>query len=205
MNFKKKIHFALFSSHSYQRLLILYLAHYTHTILIHTDKWTHMDTHGHRCSTTFTFGTFCDMHVCQRYKFYIWHATDIHMHRYTNTCTHICRDTSTYRYRRMHTDIYKHTCRHTQTHMHIFLHTQTHTYMSGQFCLLILYLVAICQMSSGPHGPIFFGINTDLRIDPNSIPYPVFVFISKQNGVPFLKQFCSTFCKEFQTMISYSL
>ena len=27
--------------------------------------------------------------------------------------------------------------------------------MSGQFCLLILYLVAICQMSSGPHGPIF--------------------------------------------------
>ena len=30
-----------------------------------------------------------------------------------------------------------------------------HIYMSGQFCLLILYLVAICQMSSGPHGPIF--------------------------------------------------
>ena len=78
------------------------------------------------------------------------------MHRYTNTCTHICRDTSTYRYRHMHTDIHKHTWRHTQTHMHNFYIHNTHTYMSSQFCLLILYLVAICQMSSGPHGSNFF-------------------------------------------------
>ena len=80
------------------------------------------------------------MHVCQRYKFYVWHATDIHMHRYTNTCTHICRDTSTYRYRHMHTDIHKYTCRHTQTHIHIF-YIHKHTYIIGQFCQLILYLV----------------------------------------------------------------
>ena len=132
-------------------------------------------------------------HGCMsKTQIFFWHATDIHMHRYTNTCTHICRDTSTYRYRHMHKDIHKHTCKHTQTHMHIYLHTQTHihilqvnsacsfisschlpnelrfpwtyfftytnrhTYITGQFCLLILYLVAICQMSSGSHGPIFY-------------------------------------------------
>ena len=83
------------------------------------------------------------------------HATALHLHRYTNTCTHICSDTSIYRYRHMHTDTHKHTCRQTQTHMHIFIYTNTHTYMSGQFCLLTLYLVAIFQMKSGPHGPIF--------------------------------------------------
>ena len=83
------------------------------------------------------------------------------------TCTdtqthgpHICRDTSTYRYRHIHTDIHKHTCRHTQTHMYIFFtYTNTHTYMSGKFCLLILYLVAICQMSSGPHGLFFYSVS----------------------------------------------
>ena len=35
--------------------------------------------------------------------------------------------------------------------------------MSGQFCLLILYLVAICQISSGPHGPIFN--SSSLKVD----------------------------------------
>ena len=127
-------------------------------------QYRYTQTNGHRCSTIFTFCTFCDMHVCQRYKFYIWHATYIHMHRYKNTGTHICRDTSTYRYRHMHTDIHKHICRHTRTHKHIFTYTNTHTYMSGQFCLLILYLVAIFQMSSGPHGPIFYILEMSLSL-----------------------------------------
>ena len=68
-------------------------------------------------------------HACMPQILY-WHATDIYMHRYTNTCTHICRDTSTYRYRHMHTDIQKHIFRHTQTHMHIFyIHKHTYIYV----------------------------------------------------------------------------
>ena len=49
------------------------------------------------------------------------------------------------------------TCRHTQTHMHMFLYTQRH--MSGQFCLLILYLVDICQMSSSPLWTYFLNLS----------------------------------------------
>ena len=63
----------------------------------------------------------------------------------TPTHAHICGDTSTCRDRHMYTD----------THAYFFTHTNTHTYMSGQFCLLILYLVAICRVGSGPHGPTF--------------------------------------------------
>ena len=110
-----------------------------------------MDTHRHRCSTTFTFCTFCDMHVCQRYKFYIWYATDIHMHRYTNTCTHICRDTSTYRYRHMHIDIHKHTCRHTQTHMHIFyVHKHTYIYVRS---ILPAHFIFSCHLPNELRSP----------------------------------------------------
>ena len=105
-------------------LVLLYLAHHTHN----TDTHRQMVTHRHTCSTTFAFCTFCDMYVCQRYKFCIWHATDIHMHRYTNTFAHICRDYSTYRYRHMHTDICKHTQTYTDTHAY-FLHTQTHIHI----------------------------------------------------------------------------
>ena len=79
--------------------------------------------------------------ACHRYT----HA-QIHKHMHT----HICRDTSTYRYRHMHTVIHKHIWRHTQTHMHIFyIHKHTYIYVS-QFCLLILYLVAICQWAQAP-------------------------------------------------------
>ena len=35
------------------------------------------------------------------------------------------------------------------------------TYCRCLWCLLILYLVANCQMSSGPHGPIFFCNNSN--------------------------------------------
>ena len=54
----------------------------------------------------------------------------------------------------------------TDTHAHSFTYTNTHTYMPCQFCLLILYLVAICQMSSGPHGPIF---SLFLQISPKTL------------------------------------
>ena len=118
---------------------------------MHRDEWTHIDTHGHICSTTFTFYIFCDMHVCQRYKFYIWHATDIHMHRYTNTCTHIYRETSTYSYRHMHTDIHKHTCRHTQTHMHIFyIHKYTYIYVRS---ILPAHFIFSCHLPNELRSP----------------------------------------------------
>ena len=97
------------------KILILYLAHHTHNTGT-TDKWTHTDTHEHRYSTTFTFFTSCVIHVCQRYKFYIWHATDIHMHKHMHT--HLQRH--------QHIQIQAHPHRHTQAHMHTY--TDTHTY-----------------------------------------------------------------------------
>ena len=118
MNFLKKFYIFHFLAriHTKDTNFIFGTAH---TQYRYTQTKRHTQTH--MCSTTFTFCTFCDMHVCQRYKFYIWHATDIHMHRYTNTCTHICRDTSTYRYRHMYADIHKHTC--------IFFYIHKHTYI----------------------------------------------------------------------------
>ena len=58
-------------------------------------------------------------HTCQRYKFYIWHATDIH----TVTHTHVHTDACTH----AHTDAHRHTLRHTQTHACLYIHTYTHT------------------------------------------------------------------------------
>ena len=94
MNFLKKLHFALLAHLTYMpKILILYLA-YTHSYrYIQTNGCiqTHMDT------DTDTFFTFCTFwlindirHTCQRYKFYIWHTTDIHlhMHRYTYVLSH---------------------------------------------------------------------------------------------------------------------
>ena len=84
--------------------------------------------------------------ACHRYT-----HTQIHKHAHTSAETPAHTDTDTY------TQTYISTHADTQTHMHNFLLTQMHIHnMSGQFCLPILYLVAICQMSSGPHGPIFF-------------------------------------------------
>ena len=119
-----------------------------HTQYRYTQKNGH--THGHRCSTTFTFCTFCDMYVCQRYKFYIWHATDIHMHRYTNTCTHICRDNSTYRYRHMHTDINKHTCRHTDTHAFFYIHKHTYIFVRS---ILPAHFIFSCHLPNELRSP----------------------------------------------------
>ena len=91
------------------------------------------------------------MYVCQRYKFYIWHATDIQINRYTNTCTHICRDTSTYRYRHIHTDIHKHTCRHTQTYMHIFyIHKHTYIYVMS---ILPPHFISSCHLPNELRSP----------------------------------------------------
>ena len=74
--------------------------------------------------------------------------TQTHAHTSAETPAHTDTDTCTQTYISTHADIHRHTCI-------FFTYTNTHTYMSGQFCLLILYLVAICQMSSGPYGPIF--------------------------------------------------
>ena len=101
---------------------------------------THMDTDVVPLSH---FALFVTCIYSQRYKFYNWHATDIHMDRYTNTCTHICIDISTYRYRYMHTDIHKHTDTHAQTHMHIFLHTYLFTYTST--CIYICQVNSACS------------------------------------------------------------
>ena len=76
-----------------------------------------------------TIFTFCPFlcHTCQRYKFYIWHTTD--MHRCTNTCVHMCRDTSTHRY--TYTHAHKYTQVHMQKyrHMHICFHVHKCTYI----------------------------------------------------------------------------
>ena len=110
-----------------------------HTIQIHTD------THGHKCSTTLTFCTFCDMHVCQDTNFIfgmsqIYTCTDAqtHVHTSTETPTHTDTDTCTQTYISTHVDIHSHTC------IFFLTYTNTHTYMSVQFCLLILYLLATC-------------------------------------------------------------
>ena len=118
MNFKINLHFALFSSHSYQRYLF-YIWHTTHTIQIHTDKWTHTDTHGHRCSTTFTFFTFCDMP-----QIYTCTDTQTHADTSSETPAHTDTDTCTQTYISTHADIHRHTCI-------FFTYTNTHTYMSG--------------------------------------------------------------------------
>ena len=111
-----------------------------------------MDMHGHRYSTTFTFCTFVTCMYAKDTNFifgmpqiYTCSDTQTHAHTYVETPAHT--DTCTQTYISTHVDIHRHTCI-------LFTYTNTHTYMSGQFCLLILYLVAICQMSSGPHGPI---------------------------------------------------
>ena len=120
-------------------------------------KWTHTDTHGHRCSTTFTFCTFCDIHVCQRYKFYIWHATDIHMHRYTQTHAHTSAetpahtdiDTCTQTYISTHADIHRHTC--------IFFYIHKHTYIYVK-SILPAHFIFSCHLPNElrSHGPIYF-------------------------------------------------
>ena len=81
-------------------------------------------------------------------QIYICTDTQTHAHTSAETPAHTDIDTCTQTYISTHADIHRHTCI-------FFTYTNTHTYMSGQLCLLILYLVAICQMSSGPHGPIF--------------------------------------------------
>ena len=98
----------------------------------------HILAHIHAKDTNFTFGT---PHTCTHTiqlqtdsllasitfcTLYIFGNTDIHMHRYTNTCTDIPADTDTDTHRHMHTDTHKCTCRHTHTFRHICLHTQTH-------------------------------------------------------------------------------
>ena len=74
--------------------------------------------------------------------------TQTHAHTSAETPAHIDTDTCTQTYISTHADIHRHTYIY-------FTYTNTHTYMSGQFFLLILYLVAICQMSSCSYGLIF--------------------------------------------------
>ena len=116
---------------------------------------------------TFTFCTFCDMLVCQRYKFYIGHATDICMHRYTNTYTHICRDTSTYTYRHMHTQTYRQTYISVYADIHrytyIFFYINKHAYMNVR-SILPAHFIFSCNLPNdfGSHGPIFIYLFTSL-------------------------------------------
>ena len=113
----------------------------------HTDKWTHMDTDVVPHSNFVLFVT------CMYAKDtnFIFGMPLIHKHMHTHLQRHQYRDTDTctQTYISTHADIHRHTCI-------FFTYTNTHIYVSSQFFLLILYLVAICHMSSGPHGPIFF-------------------------------------------------
>ena len=72
--------------------------------------------------------------------------TQTHAHTFAETPAHTDTDTCTQTYISTHADI------HTPMHIFFYIHKHTHIYIyiTGQFCLLILYLVAICQMSSGP-------------------------------------------------------
>ena len=83
------------------KILILYLAPHTYS-----DSYRYIQTNGciQTCmsidtDTFFTFWLINDIrHTCQRYKSYIWHATDIHlhMHRYSYVLSH--QNTQTYNY-----------------------------------------------------------------------------------------------------------
>ena len=105
---------------------------------IGTHKYMHIQTHTDSDADTISHLHFwLNWHTCQRYKFYIWHTTDIHRHsytqihiymyrhtqRHTNVQAHI--DTGTHRCIHTHTDAHRHTLRHTHTCM--FVHTHTHT------------------------------------------------------------------------------
>ena len=123
MNFLKSLHFALFGFTYITKILILYLTYHPHI----RDTHRQMDTHTVLFSIFFCF--LC--HTCQRNKFYIWYTTDTHMHRYRNTCTHMCRDTGTCRYRYTQTHAHRNTQIHMQTYTDtcIFVHSthNTHT------------------------------------------------------------------------------
>ena len=86
----------------------------------HTHTHTNIDTHRHRQTDTdviFTFYTFWLIwHICQRYKFYIWHTTDLHMHRHSDMHTH------------RHTDVQRHWHTDTDTKRQACLYTYTHAY-----------------------------------------------------------------------------
>ena len=81
----------------------------------HTQKYRYTQTY---TDIIFTFYTFWLIwHTCQRYKFYIWHTTDLHMYRHSDMHTH--RHTHVQRHR--HTDTY------TETSMFVYKHTYIHT------------------------------------------------------------------------------
>ena len=82
-----KIHILHFLSHlTYMpKILILHLAYHTHTHT-YTDKHRHIQI---PFSHFALFGSF-GIHAK-----YIWHTTDLHMHRYSDICT----ETLTHRYR----------------------------------------------------------------------------------------------------------
>ena len=115
MNFLKNSHFALFSSFN---------IHAKYTMFINGMSCTHTCTQRHTQTDTITIFTFYTFwliwHTCQRHKFYIWHTTDLHMHRHSDMHTH--RHTDVQRYWHTDTDIDTH------RHMHVCIHIQTHTH-----------------------------------------------------------------------------
>ena len=105
----KKIHILHFLSHltCMPKILILHLVYHTHT---------YTDTH-RRIQIPFShFALFGSFGIHAKY---IWHTTDLHMHRYSDICT----ETLTHRYK-IHWD----TCKFVNTCMFVY-DTQTHTPM----------------------------------------------------------------------------
>ena len=89
------------------------MAHHTHTDTC-TQRHTQTNT-----DTIFTFNTFYLIwHTCQKYKCYIWHTTDLPMHRHSDM--HMYRDIDTEI--QIHTDICMFVYKHKHTHTHHDMH-----------------------------------------------------------------------------------
>ena len=125
---------------------------------------------------TDTFFTFCTFwlindirHTCQRYKFYIWHTTDIHLHMHRNTYVLNHQNTKTYNYYFKSTFMPKLARiitlnRKFKEILPCQINSETPTLicdgvhdniLEDPLLPTNLHLVVNCQMSSGPHRPIF--------------------------------------------------
>ena len=72
--------------------------------------------------------------------------TQTHAHTSAKTPAHTDTVTCTQTYISTHADIHRHTC--------IFFYIHKHTYIYVR-SILPAHFIFSCQMSSGPHGPIF--------------------------------------------------
>ena len=113
--FFKISHFALFSSFDIYAKDTKFINGTSYT-----NRHMHTETHTDRYRYHFYILHFLSLiwHTCRGYKFYIWHTTDLHMHRHSDMHTH-----GTHMYRDIDTQIQIHT----DTCMFVYIHKQIHT------------------------------------------------------------------------------